>query len=222
MNIAPEVVSHGNLYVPALVLGAGLVAGLNPCCLAMYPAATATCCATTGNGRHRKFGLSLLFVLGAALSTAILGVVAALLGRAMGQFGTPIQYGIALIPMVMGFHLLGWIRLPFSPRLSVGWASGAGAGPAFLTGVVLAIVISPCGTPILASVLSYVAYKRSIWFGAFLLFVYGIGSSAPVAAVGSTAGAALQRWGSPRVLAIVNSSTGALLIVTSFYLLWRV
>ena len=220
MTIAPEVVSHGNLYALPIVLGAGLVAGLNPCCLAMYPAATATCCATTGHGRHRKLGLSLLFVLGAALSTAILGVIAALLGRAMGQFGAPVQYVIALIPMVMGFHLLGWIRLPFSQHLSVGWASGAGA--AFVTGMVLAIVISPCGTPILASVLSYVAYKRSIWFGAFLLFVYGIGSSAPVAAVGSTAGAVLKRWGSPRTLAIVNSLTGALLIVTSFYLLWRV
>jgi cytochrome c biogenesis protein CcdA len=219
MTIAPEVVSHGYLYALPIVLGAGLVAGLNPCCLAMYPAATATCCATTGNGQHRKLGLSLLFVLGAALSTAILGVVAALLGQAMGQFGAPIQYVIALIPMVMGFHLLGWIRLPFSQHLSAGSASGASA--AFLTGMVLAIVISPCGTPILASVLSYVAYKRSIGFGAFLLFVYGIGSSAPVAAVGSTAGAVLRRWGSPRALAIVNSLTGALLIVTSFYLLWR-
>ncbi len=152
MTIAPEVVSHGYLYALPIVLGAGLVAGLNPCCLAMYPAATATCCVTAGQGQHRKLGLSLLFVLGAALSTAILGVVAALLGRAMGQFGAPIQYVIGLVPMVMGFHLLGWIRLPFSQHLSVGWASGAGA--AFLTGMVLAIVISPCGTPILASVLS--------------------------------------------------------------------
>ena len=219
MNIALEAVSLGSLYALPLVLGAGLVAGLNPCCLAMYPAATATCCVTTSSGRYRKLGLSLLFILGAALSTAMLGVVAALLGRAMGQLGAPVQYVIALIPMVMGFHLLGWIRLPFSQQLSVGWASGAGT--AFLTGMVLAIVISPCGTPILASVLSYVAYKRSIWLGAFLLFVYGIGSSAPVAAVGSTAGAVLKRWGSPRVYITVNSLTGALLIVTSFYLLWR-
>jgi cytochrome c-type biogenesis protein len=186
----------------------------------MYPAATATCCATTASDRQRRLGLSLLFVLGAAFSTAVLGVVAALLGRAMGQLGAAIQYGIALIPLVMGFQVLGWIRLPLSQRLPVRIASSAGA--AFLAGMVLAIVISPCGTPVLASVLSYVAYKRGVLLGAVLLFVYGIGSSAPMALLGSAAGTALQRWGSPRSRAIVNSVTGALLLGTSFYLLWRV
>ena len=220
MNAAPEILSHGNLYALPLVLGAGLVAGFNPCCLAMYPAATAACCATTTGDRQPRVGFSLLFVLGAAVSTAMLGVVAALLGRAMGQLGAPVQYVIALIPMVMGFQLLGWIRLPFSQRLSVRVASSAGT--AFLAGMVLGIVISPCGTPILASVLSYVAYKQSVLFGAVLLLVYGIGSSAPVAVVGSTAATALRRWGSPRAQVIANSVAGTLLILTSFYLLWRV
>ena len=220
MTAAPEILLQGNLYALPLVLAAGLVAGFNPCCLAMYPAATATWCATTTSNRQRRLAFSLLFIFGAALSTAILGVVAAVLGRAMGQLGAPVQYVIALIPMVMGFQLLGWIRLPLNQRISVRVASSAGA--AFLVGMVLGIVISPCGTPILASVLSYVAYKRSVLFGAVLLFVYGIGSSAPVALVGSAAGTALERWGSPRSRTIANSMTGGLLVVTSFYLLWRV
>jgi len=220
MSAAPEIFSHGSLYALPIVFGAGLVAGFNPCCLAMYPAATATCCSATTGDRQHRLGLGLLFVLGAALSTAVMGVVAALVGRAMGQFGTSIQYAIALIPLVMGFHLLGWIRLPLRQQLSVRVASTAGA--AVLAGMVLGIVISPCGTPILASVLSYVAYKRSIVFGAVLLFVYGIGSSTPVALVGSAAGTVLARWGSPRSRAVANSVTGALLILTSFYLLWRV
>lgn len=220
MNAAPEIFSHGSLYALPIVLGAGLVAGFNPCCLAMYPAATAACCSATTSDRQHRLGLGLLFVLGAALSTAVLGVGAALVGRAMGQFGAPIQYAIALIPLVMGFHLLGWIRLPLREHLSVRVASTAGA--AVLAGMVLGIVISPCGTPILASVLSYVAYKQSIAFGAVLLFVYGIGSSAPVALLGSSAGTVMARWGSPRSRAVVNSVTGALLVVTSFYLLWRV
>ena len=220
MSAPSEIISQGSFYALPLVLGAGLVAGLNPCCLVMYPAAAATCCAPTTDHRPHRLGLSLLFVLGAAFSTAMLGVAAAALGRAMGQFGAPVQYLVALIPMVMGFHLLGWIRLPLSQRLSLRMASSASA--AFLAGILLGIVISPCGTPMLASVLSYVAYKRSILFGAVLLFVYGIGSSVPVALVGSAASTALERWGSPGWHAIANSMTGALLVMTSFYLLWRV
>ena len=221
MIAASEIFSHGNVLAVPLVLAAGLVAGFNPCCLAMYPAATAACCADkTTPESGRKLSFSLLFVLGAALSTALLGVGAALLGRAMGQLAAPALYVVAFIPMVMGFQLLGWIRLPFSQRLAAHVA--ASAGSAVLSGMILGIVISPCGTPILASVLSYVAYKRSIAFGAVLLFLYGAGSSAPVALVGSAAGTALRRWGSPRSVAVVNSLTGALLVATSFYLLWRI
>ena len=221
MNAAPEIFSHGNALAIPLVLAAGLVAGFNPCCLAMYPAATAACCTNnTTSECERKLSFSLLFVLGAAFSTALLGIAAALLGRAMGQLGAPVLYVIAFIPMIMGFQLLGWIKLPFSQHLSVRVAASAGA--AFISGMVLGIVISPCGTPILASVLSYVAYKRSIAFGAILLFLYGVGSSVPVALVGSAAGTALRRWGSPRSVAVANSITGALLVGSSFYLLWRV
>ncbi len=221
MNSVPEIFAHGNALAIPVVLGAGLVAGFNPCCLAMYPAAAAACCADNSKSeRQRKLSFSMLFVLGAAFSTALLGIAAALLGRAMGQIGTPVLYVVAFVPMIMGFHLLGWIRLPFNERLAISAAASTGA--AFLSGMVLGIVISPCGTPILASVLSYVAYKRNIAFGALLLFLYGIGSSVPIALVGSAAGRALGRWGSPRSAALANSITGGLLVATSFYLLWRV
>ena len=221
MTAAPEIFSQGNVLAIPLVLAAGLVAGFNPCCVAMYPAATAACCANNITSEcERKLSFSLLFVLGAALSTALLGMAAALLGRAIGQIGAPVLYVIAFIPMLMGFQLLGWIKIPFSQYLAVRVAANSGA--AFLSGMVLGMVISPCGTPILASVLSYVAYKGSLVFGAILLFLYGVGSSAPVALVGSAAGTALRRWGSPRFAAVANSITGAVLVATSFYLLWRV
>ena len=221
MNSVPEIFAHGDALAIPLVLGAGLVAGFNPCCLAMYPAVTVACCAhDTSSKIQRKLSFSLLFVLGAAFSTALLGIAAALLGRAMGRLGTPILYVVSFIPMVMGFQLLGWIKLPFGHRPAILVAANAGA--AFLSGMVLGVIISPCGTPILASVLSYVAYKRSVVFGAILLFLYGVGSSTPVALVGSATGTALRRWGSPRSAAVTNSVTGALLVATSLYLLWRV
>ena len=218
MMDAGGVLSNGGLLAVPLVLGAGLVAGLNPCCLAMYPAATAACCAPAHNQR-RRLALAAFFVAGAALSTSALGIVAALFGRAMGQLGTPVLYVIALIPMLMGFQLLGWIKLPFGGRLGLRIASSAGTS--LVAGMILAVAMSPCGTPILAGILSYVAYKQNIVFGAVLLFAYGFGSSAPVALLGSTAGSALKRWGSPRAHTILDSSSGVLLIATSFYLLWR-
>jgi hypothetical protein len=74
------------LAVPDLLLG-DLIAGLNPFCLAMYPAAATSCCATCNTETPAKNALhdSLMFVLGAAVATSLLGMGGALLGRVMGQ-----------------------------------------------------------------------------------------------------------------------------------------
>ena len=49
MNLAQvlsQVLTHGNVLAVPLVLLAGVVAGLNPCCVALYPAAAVMYCGT--------------------------------------------------------------------------------------------------------------------------------------------------------------------------------
>ena len=207
------------LAVPAVLLG-GLMAGFNPCCLAMYPAATASCCATCNTKTSAKNALnhSLMFVLGAAVATSLLGVGAAVLGRVMGQFGSPFRYAIAAIPLMIGLHLLGWFRLPLhavpAKVLQPGLAS------AFATGFLLSLAISPCGTPVLAAVLSYVALKGSIAFGALLLFIYGVGAAAPVIVLGTVSGSFAHRLTAVGHQHWVDRVSGIILILMSLYLLW--
>ena len=159
----------------------------------MYPAAAASCCATCNTKTPAKDAVrhSLMFVLGAATATSLLGVAAALLGRVMGHFGSPFRYAIAAVPLLMGLHLLGWFRLPFhaipARVLQPGLAS------AFAAGFLLSLAISPCGTPVLAAVLSYVALKGSVVFGVALLFAYGVGAGAPVIVLGNISGGFAQR-----------------------------
>lgn len=90
----------------------------------------------------------------------MLGIIAALAGRVVGQLGSGFRYAIAAIPLIMGLHLVGWLRLPIGilPQRANrnGWMGAFGAG--FL----LSLALTPCGTPVLASVLSYVAYKASV------------------------------------------------------------
>ena len=207
------------LAIPAVLLG-GLVAGLNPCCLAMYPAAAASCCATCNTTAPAKNALhhSLMFVLGAATATSLLGIVAALLGRLMGQFGSPFRYVLAGIPLLMGLHLLGWFRLPLhvipTKVLQPGLAS------AFATGFLLSLAITPCGTPVLAAVLSYVALKGSVAFGVSLLFIYGVGAGAPVLVLGTMSGSFAQRLSALGRQHWVDRVSGVVLVAMSLYLLW--
>jgi cytochrome c-type biogenesis protein len=123
----PGLLSHalstGNVAALPLALAGGLVAGLNPCCLALYRAAAAACCGvqhprmaqpTTGN--------AIAFVMGVAFAVAALGALAAYLGR-VAVMASPVRYAIALLPILMGVYYFGWVRLPdvalkgFHPRL---------------------------------------------------------------------------------------------------------
>lgn len=223
-----DVLNHGSVLALPLAFIAGAVAGLNPCCVALYPAAAAMCCGTNSANaccgtsvrvKGRRLKNSIAFVFGVAVATTLLGIIAALAGRIVGQLGSGVRYAVAAVPIVMGLHLLGWLRLPIGILpgrvIQNGWLGAFGAG--FL----LSLALTPCGTPILASVLSYVAYQGSVVYGAILLLLYGIGSGVPLVLVGTAAGqltAKLERAGyglwSERI-------SGTALLILGLFLIWK-
>ena len=208
--------SAGNMAALPLALIGGLIAGVNPCCLALYPAAACACGGGQEKTLKRPLGNAVAFVLGVALSIALLGSLAAYVGHIAVVAG-PIRYAIAFLPILMGVHLLGWIRLPLmTPKVFRPGLSGA-----FGTGLLLSLVLGPCGTPVLASVLSYAAYKQSFLYGGILLFLYGIGDGLPLVLVGTAAGGVLKRLDCSRFGKWINPIVGSLLILLGFYLLWR-
>ncbi len=157
--------------------------------------------------------------MGIAVATTVLGVIAALAGQVVGQFGISFRYAIAGVPLVMGLHLMGWLRLPIKTLphhfIQDGWLGAFGAG--FL----LALALTPCGTPVLASVLSYVAYKGNVLQGAVLLFLYGIGSGVPVVVVGTTARGVSRKLEEAGYGLWAERSSGAALLTLGLFLIWR-
>ena len=211
--------SSGSVLALPLALMGGLVTGLNPCCLALYPAAAATCCAVRGDRMRTALGASLAFIAGVALATASLGVAAALAGRTMTDLGGWPRYAVALVPVVMGLHLLGWVRLrlpSFAPSKRAG-----GIQSVFATGLLLSLVLAPCGTPVLASVLSYAAYEGSIAYGALLLFLFGLGAGLPLLLACTVAGGIAARMDRAGWRAWLDRATGVVLLAVGFYLLLK-
>lgn len=212
--------SGGIVALPAALFG-GMLAGLNPCCVPMYPAAAATCCAVQDcampDERRRSFTAAVAFALGVAVATTILGIIAAAAGARLTALGRWPTYVVACIPLVAGMHFLGLIHLR-APRLPV---VGSRTGGAFLAGLLLSLVIAPCGTALLASILSYAAYRGSIVYGGALLFVYGIGLSLPIVALGFTSTRLAARLERSGLRVVIDRGMGVLLVAFGFYLLWR-
>ncbi len=211
--------SRSLMALPVAALG-GLVMGLNPCCLALYPAAAASCCtnACAKPEERTTFSRALLFMLGTATATTILGIVAALAGHVMTNLGGWVRYAVALVPLVMGAHVLGLVRLPIPKGIANGKRQGLLG--AYVGGLLLSLVIGPCGTPALAAILSYAAYKGSVLYGGLLLFAYGCGNGLPLLAVGLTAGGLAARLRDALWLRWIERGSGAILVGLGVYLLW--
>lgn len=209
-----EALAGGAMLAVPLAFSGGVVTGLNPCCLALYPAAAGTCCAV--RGERMALSNATGFVLGVSLATMALGVGAALLGSILTNASGWGAYTIAAVPLLMGMHVLGWIRLPLPQSAVVG--RGSGFLGAFLVGMALWAVIVPCGTPVLAAMLSYAAYEGSVAYGALLLLVYGLGAGLPVLVIGTALGDFSTRLDARGWGRWVNGATGGVLLALGLYL----
>lgn len=217
LSAISRALSTGSVFALPIALAGGFLAGLNPCCLALYPAAAATCCGVRESAVRRSLPNSAAFVVGMAIAMSLLGIVAALAGR-ITSAGHLLRYAVAIIPLVMGMQVLGWVHLPM-PAFAMSESKLKVTG-AFGCGFLLSLVIAPCGTPVLASVLSFAALKGNTYFGALLLFAYGVGAGIPLLVAASISSHFAHRLDLRGYRKWVDRATGTLLLGLGFYLLW--
>jgi cytochrome c-type biogenesis protein len=215
-----QLVEGGGLVALPVALVAGLLAGLNPCCLPIYPAAAGCCAALRRDSVRGNLGVATAFVLGGCTTTTALGVVTGLAGRAFAGLGAWPVYVIAVVPLVLGLHMLGVFRLPLPGGVTDTAKAPRGSLGAFTTGALLGLVITPCATPVLAGLLAYVAATGDPLWGGTLLFVYGLGLGVPVFLLGTAAATLLTRLSSERARELAKGVMGVALIGVGLYLVW--
>ena len=113
--------------------------------------------------------------------------------------------------------------IPLSaPRRLVEWAGGLGGGsyPAvFLLGATSGIVAAPCGAPAFAVVLTWVAATGAGVLGFLYLFVFSLGMTALLVAVGLFSGLATLLPPSGRWMVWVKRVAAAIMLVMAEYYL---
>jgi len=170
--------SADNLNFLLAFLG-GIGVSLTPCVFPLIPITVSYIGIKSEGSRRRGFVLSLIYVTGIAVTYSILGMLASLAGIFFGSISShPVTYifvGAAVIFFGLSMLDLFAISLPMIKLRSISGKKGYIS--AFFLGISSGLIVGPCLTPVLASILSYLATKKNILYGMSLLisFAYGMG-----------------------------------------------
>ena len=165
----------------------GLLSSSSPCVLATIPLVIGYVGGYSEGNRRKALLYSSTFILGLSITFTILGAIASFVGGLFGVTSKAWYFVVGGIAVAIGLHLIGlyeWnllIPVRFQPKQR-------GILGAFLLGLIFGIVSSPCATPILVLILTFVASKGEIIYGTSLLFVYAIAHCALIFLAGVAAG----------------------------------
>ena len=171
---------------------AGILSFLSPCILPMVPfylcymagismAELRSDASIAAGAQRRLIASALAFALGVTTIFVLLGMGATALGQVFRQWLEPLSYVAAGILFLFGLHFLGLLRIPFlyrEARIEAKVEPSTILG-AYVMGLAFGFGWTPCVGPALAAILMVASGLDTIWRGAALLFVYGMGMTAP-------------------------------------------
>lgn len=191
-----------------LALGLFFIAGLGltftPCVLPMIPILSSIVVGQNPT-RPRAFALSFSYVMGMALTYALVGVLMGLFGAGLNLQArlqsAPVLITFAGLFTLFALAMFGAFNLNLSPRLTNridAWQARAQrSGPAglALAGALSVLVVSPCVTAPLAGALVFISSTGDAAMGGAVLFALGLGMGVPLLLVGTFGATLLPRSG---------------------------
>ena len=184
---------------------AGLGLTFTPCVLPMLPILSSLVLGRASISRGRALTLALAYVLGMAVTLAIVGALIGSFGAALNiqaRLQSPWVLGafaafFALFALAMFGHfdlnLPRFLREPLE-RMHHRTQGGSLAGAASM-GVLSTLVVSPCISAPLAGALVYISTTGDALGGGFKLFALGLGMGVPLLLVALFGSALLPRSG---------------------------
>jgi cytochrome c-type biogenesis protein len=179
--------NHFSWISVGVIFVTGLLTSLTPCMLSMLPITIGYIGGYQAQTRLQAAIQSTWFALGLATTLAGLGVTAALLGQVYGQIGIGLPIVVSLLAIIMGLNLLEALPLQLPSWGGIEWISSdlPPAVRSYLIGLSFGLVASPCSTPVLATLLAWVATTKNLFLGGVLLLAYTAGYVAPLIIAGT-------------------------------------
>ena len=224
--------AHGSVWSAlGLFFLAGIGLAFTPCVLPMVPILSSIIVGQGGgSSRTRAFALSLAYVLGMAVTYALLGTLVGLFGgrlNVQAAFQSPpvLLFSAALF-VVLALAMFGCYELQLPSR----WLNrlnavsqrqqGGRLGGVALMGALSALVVSPCVSAPLVGALIYLSSTGDALLGGGALLALGLGMGLPLLIVGVGGAQLLPRAGA--WMDNVKAVFGVLLLGVAIWLIERI
>jgi cytochrome c-type biogenesis protein len=175
---------------------AGVLTMLSPCVLPLVPILLAAAL-----GQHRLGPIALAG--GVASSFTLLGVILAAFGARLGLDNEPFRIVAAVLFVAVGTLLVSSRLQAAFTRLTARLTGPGetlltrftfdGLGGQFALGILLGVVWTPCVGPTLGAAVTLASRGQNLSEIVLLMFVFGIGASLPLLAIGVLSRAAFTR-----------------------------
>ncbi|MDJ0620120.1 MAG: cytochrome c biogenesis protein CcdA [Calothrix sp. MO_192.B10] len=206
--------THLSLLSIGVIFAAGLLTSLTPCMLSMLPITIGYIGGYEAKSRLQAAAQSTWFALGLATTLAGLGITAATIGKVYGQVGIGLPIIVSVIAILMGLNLLEALPLQMPDWGGTDWISQElpQGVRAYSIGLSFGLVASPCSTPVLASLLSWVANTQDLILGGGLLLAYTAGYVTPLIVAGTFTASIKKVLELRRLTSWINPVSGVLLV----------
>ena len=205
-----------------LVFLSGLLTNFCPCNIALVPLVIG-CVGGFSQSKERARAVlcSVAFAGGIVVMLCVLGALVSVVGAALAPARAACLWLIALVSVAMGLYCLHVVRFPLPGLVGLFMGKRKGLRGAFLLGLTAGVVSTPCTTPVLAVILTYVAVQARLIYGVSLLFAYALGFVVPVILTGAFADFILRLNRldeKTRYRSWIGKGSGTLLIAFGLYL----
>ncbi len=194
---------------------------LTPCIYPLIPISVSYI-SVKSNSRFKGFILSLVYVTGIAFTYSILGLIASLTGKIFGSISNhPITHlAVGVVIVIFGLSMLDLFNVSFGTNFNSPVFKKKGYFSIFLLGITSGFIISPCLTPVLGSILSYLATRKNIFYGMSLLAVFAYGMGLVFILSGTFAGILANLPKSGKWMVYFKRAAGILLVFIGLYFIY--
>lgn len=174
-----------NIIISVIIsLIGGFVSSFSPCSLSTLPIIIGYTSRKDDTNIGKNYLYSIFFSIGLTFTFVIIGIITTLFNIKLKIFGSFWYLILAIILVLVTLNLLDVFKTYNNsckrPRLKKSFFG------AFILGILGGFFDSPCSTPILIVILTFISQSNNILYGIILMIAYSIGHSVVIILAGSS------------------------------------